>query len=496
MEGIAFVAEPHHLLASRHKRRRDVVPNGVGEADGVADLDTCEVELVSDDAVVLVEHVHVEVVHVPVDVRHHEVHRVEDVGDFLHRELALVVHAAAVRVHVRLVEPLALGHQSRVAHGDLTVLVDVRARGRGQIVAEDAFHVSHRVGKLLGVVVVQVAHQRGASAVAVAIRLGGAKQHPVAIVEGLAPVHVVHHQGTAASVELDAHRGVVVFVGVLRTAQGVGDELVVGPNHQVVGAVFHVGHVNPLAAQPRPVDVTTPCRNAHVAAAVLAGATPAAFEVHDAKAVLEPDGDQSAVQVEQVVFGVAVVVPMAVAVAPFELVVAFLGGNPDVVIEVADVLDVGCESNQLSGAVAVQASLVDVAIRLVHLHDFRRQAVDDGLFHHNQIGTVALRVARVHARAVVEFGHGAVVAGLGVCAPGRWPHKVKFPTPILGAGAVKRRPTHPVRHASFEQHRQLSLFTTPPLVVVEVNGPFIRVVEVAHLAVIVDVQAGVASVAA
>ena len=135
MEGIAFVAETHHLLASWHERRRDVVPNGVSEADGIAYLDTCEVELVPDNAVVLVEHVHVEVVHVPVDVRHHEVHGVEDVGDFLHRELALVVHAAAVRVHVRLVEPLTLGHQGRVAHGDFAVLVDVGAGGRGQIVA-------------------------------------------------------------------------------------------------------------------------------------------------------------------------------------------------------------------------------------------------------------------------------------------------------------------------------------------------------------------------
>ena len=100
----------------------------------------------------------------------------------------------------------------------------------------------------------------------------------------------------------------------------------------------------------------------------MAGAAAAALEVHDAKSVFESNWDVLAIEREQIVLRITFVVPVAVAIAPFKLVVVRLAGHTDVVIKCSDVEDVGREANQLPVAVAIQAAFVDVAVCLTHLH--------------------------------------------------------------------------------------------------------------------------------
>ena len=194
MERRPVVAEANHFVASRHKRRRDVVIDGICQTHRIADADAREVELVTHNAVVRIQDVNVEKVHSPIHVGHHEVNRVVNVDDFLDREFTTVVHSGAVGMFVGFVEPLALRHQRGIAHGDVAILVDVRAARSGQVVAENAFHVSDGIRILLGIVVVEVTHKRSASALAIAVHLGRAKEHPVAIVNGFTASHVFHHQ--------------------------------------------------------------------------------------------------------------------------------------------------------------------------------------------------------------------------------------------------------------------------------------------------------------
>ena len=90
-------------------------------------------------------------------------------------------------------------------------------------------------------------------------------------------------------------------------------------------------------------------------------------------------------------------VPVAVAISPLELVVAILAGDPNVIIQVTDVFDVGRETNEFTVAVTIEASLIDVAILFAHLHHLRLQTADDGLLHHHEVRTVARGIARVDA---------------------------------------------------------------------------------------------------
>ena len=189
----------------------------------------------------------------------------------------------------------------------------------------------------------------------------------------------------------------VVVVVHLLPAQCVGNEFVVGTDHEVVRSILHVGDINPLTAQTRAVDVAATGGNAHVAAAVLVGPAIAALQVHHTEAVLEADGNQSTIQVKQIVLGVAIVVPVSVAISPLELVVAIRAGHPDVIIQITDVFDVCREANEFTVAVPIEAPLVDVAIRFAHLHDLGLKAVDDGLLHHHEVRSVARRIARVDA---------------------------------------------------------------------------------------------------
>ena len=99
-------------------------------------------------------------------------------------------------------------------------------------------------------------------------------------------------------------------------------------------------------------------------------------------------------QIKQVVFRIAIVMPMAMAFTPLELIGPFIAWHTDVVIEVSDVFDVRGEADQLSIPIPIQASLIDVAIRLADLHDLGLKAADDGLFNHDEIGSVAGRISR------------------------------------------------------------------------------------------------------
>ena len=288
----------------------------------------------------------------------------------------------------------------------------------------------------------------------------------------------------------------VVVVVHLFPAQRVGNEFVVGADHEVVRSIFHVCDINPLAAQSCAVDVSTSRRNAHVATTVLVSPAIAALQIHHTESVLESDGDQSTIQVEQIVLGVSIVVPVAVAISPLELVVAVFAGHADVIIQVTDVFDVGREAHEFTVAVTIEAALVDVAIRFADLHDLGLEAVDDGLLHHHEVRTVARGVAGVDAGAVVQLCHGVVVAGFRVHASRGRTCKAKFPTPSFGARTFERGPTDPIRYACLEQDRQLRLVTATSLVVIKVDGAFVGVVKVAHLTVVVDVQPRITAVSA
>ncbi len=188
--------------------------------------------------------------------------------------------------------------------------------------------------------------------------------------------------------------------------------------------------------------------------------------------------------------------PVVVAIAPFELLRGVgLGRGADVVIEVADVLDVGGEPDQFPLAVAIQTAFHDVAVVFVDHHRLGLQAVLDGAFDHHQIGTGAQRIPRVNATAVVHFSGRIVVAGRLVGAPFWRAHIGEFPFKT-GTPSGEVRETHPIRNPTLEQDQQLGalrIVVATALVVVVVDGPLVGVVEVVHVAVIVDPQARVAS---
>ena len=104
-----------------------------------------------------------------------------------------------------------------------------------------------------------------------------------------------------------------------------------------------------------------------------------------------------------------------------------MAGNSDVVVQFPDVQDVGGETHQLAVAVPVQTPFVDVAIRLAHLHDLGRQAIDNGFCTHNEVWTGALGIARVDAIAAVHLCKRVVVAGLFIRATCGRSFKIKFP---------------------------------------------------------------------
>ena len=237
-------------------------------------------------------------------------------------------------------------------------------------------------------------------------------------------------------------------------------------------------------------------RNPHVAAAIRERAAIAALEVHHAEAVLEADGQHLAVHGEEVVLGVAFVVPVVVAIAPLELLGGIrLGRGADVVIEVPDVFDVGGEADELALPISVEAALNDVAVVLVDHHRLSLEAVLNGALDDHQVGTSAQGVTRINAAAVVHLGGGIVVAGhlvgaaLGRSAVGQRPIKASTIPSQVGEA-------HPIGHSGLKQHIQLGallIVLATALVVIVVDRPLIGVVEVVHVAVVVDPQPRVAA---
>ena len=155
------------------------------------------------------------------------------------------------------------------------------------------------------------------------------------------------------------------------------NEIIIRTNKQVVGPVRHVCDINPLTTEPRSIYVSAARRNPHIAAAVLRGASPAAFKVHHTKTIFKSDGDDLTVHGEEVILGVALVMPVAVAITPLKLIVFSLAGNSDVIIQITNVQDVSRKPHQFAVAVSVQATFFDVTIRFANLHHLRAEAVDD-----------------------------------------------------------------------------------------------------------------------
>ena len=88
--------------------------------------------------------------------------------------------------------------------------------------------------------------------------------------------------------------------------------------------------------------------------------------------------------------------PVSVAIPPLKLIVAVFARHTDVIIEVSNVLDVSGETHQLPLPVSVETPFLDVAIGLVDLHDFCCKAVDDGIFHDDEVGPCTFWVTRVY----------------------------------------------------------------------------------------------------
>ena len=185
----------------------------------------------------------------PVDCTNCEVYGVEWVDNVIDREVALVVEARAIRVLVQFIEMLTQGEVSGVRHGDLVVLVDIGARQRLDVIAQNMLHVCDSICELLGTVGIEVAHQSRAVAIAIAIRNRCSKFDPLAIAERRAITDDIHFQFTGRTVQVDAHGCVVVVVRNLCTAECVRNEIVVGADDEVVGAICDIGHIDPLAAQ-------------------------------------------------------------------------------------------------------------------------------------------------------------------------------------------------------------------------------------------------------
>ena len=492
---LILVTEANQRPASQGEFRGDHVLQRVREAHGLLDAAT-DVELVAEDAVVRVEHLHIEEALGPIHLAEAEPHAVERIHDVRRRELALVMESATVGMLVGDVPVLALGHEGGIGDRQLAILVQVVACHGFEVVAEDAIDIGLRIGQILVGIAVEVAHQGRAPAVPVAVHLGRTVGFSIAVDDLGTIVPHRHGEFTGGAVHVDADHAPVVLIVVLVAAEGVGIVVPIDPHHQVVHPVGNARHVDPLAGQARPVDVAAVGRNPHVAAAVGERAAIAALEVHHAEAVLEADGQHLAVHGEEVVLGVALVVPMVVAIAPLELLGGIrLGRRADVVIDVPDVLDVGREANELALTVAIETTLDDVAVVLVDHHRLGLEAVFDGALDDHQVRPGAQWVTRVDAAAIVHLSGGIVVAGRLVGASlGR---ASVFQGPIEAAAVPGQvGEAHPVGHSGLEQHVQLSallIVLATALVVVVVDRPLVGVVEVVHVAVVVDPQPRVAA---
>ena len=155
----------------------------------------------------------------------------------------------------------------------------------------------------------------------------------------------------------------------------------------------------------------------------------------------------------------------------------------------------GREADELALAVAIEAALDDVAVVLVDHHRLGLEAVFDGALDDHQVRPGAQWVTRVDAAAIVHLSGGIVVAGRLVGASlGR---ASVFQGPIEAAAVPGQvGEAHPVGHSGLEQHVQLSallIVLATALVVVVVDRPLVGVVEVVHVAVVVDPQPRVAA---
>ena len=201
-------------------------------------------------------HVNVHVLLAPVDGTDGKMHRIERIDNVVYRELALVMDSRTIRMLVELIEKLTERQVCGIRYRDVIVLVNVRAGQRFDVVAKDVLYISHGVGVLLGSVVIEISHQGRPVAIAVAIGLGRTELRAFAITERLAVTDDINFQFTGRTVEVDADGCVVVLIRVLGSTEGIRDEIVVRPNDQVIGAILYIGHINPLAAQARTVNVT------------------------------------------------------------------------------------------------------------------------------------------------------------------------------------------------------------------------------------------------
>ena len=151
----------------------------IDEAHGLLDA-AADIELVAEDPVVRIEHLHIEETLLPVDRAKAEPNAVEGIDHVGGRELALVVEAAAVRVLVGDVPILTLGHQGGIRHRQLAILIEVAPAIPGR--TEDAVHVGLRIGEGLVGVSIEVAHQ-AVPAVAIAVHLRRSIGLPIAVDE-------------------------------------------------------------------------------------------------------------------------------------------------------------------------------------------------------------------------------------------------------------------------------------------------------------------------
>ncbi len=226
----------------------------IDEAHRLLDAAT-HIKLVPENAVVWVQDLHIEEALTPVHLAQPEPHAVEWIDNVGGRERALVVESGTVGVAVGDVPMLTARHEGRVRDGQLAILIEVIAGRRIEVIAKDAIHVGLRVGQVLVRIGVEVAHEGRSPAFAIAIHLSIAVGRAGAVHDLGAIVPELHLELSRRPVHLDADHAPVVLVAVFLTTQGVWAVIPIDAHHQVVNAIRNACHIDPLAGQPRPVDV-------------------------------------------------------------------------------------------------------------------------------------------------------------------------------------------------------------------------------------------------
>lgn len=404
-------------------------------------------------------------------------------------EVAVVVQAVAL-VLVGAAEVDATGKQGRVIDGHLPVAVEVVAGSRADVFGQDLHGVLPGVHDLLKAVLVEVAVQAGAAAIAVAV-------HPDIAVRRAGTVHIRlaigvdrHLQLAGAAVQDDAGLRPVVEGVFFQAPQLVGGIVPINTGDESVAAVRDIGHVDPLAVQAGAVDVVAACGNAHVAAAVFRAAGTAA-QVEHTEAVLEAHGDLGAVLLEYQVFGVAVVMEVVVAVVPGKLAVV-VGRLSDVIIQLPDIFNPGSKADDVAQAIALQAAFLDEA-GVGGIDGGKLQGVGQDVLPEHQVRAVrAVRVGLWQAGAVVDAGQRVVIAGSGVGAARYRPFVGKLPQYAVRAGIFIVANAYVVGSAGTEIGRNHRLRGAVAFVVIKEDSPGIVFRNIDALAGVINPDFGVA----